>query len=317
MLAPLFLSLASAQSGGVLKVRVTYPDDRPCTVQVHVQLMSSASTTVVEESFTNQEAMAEFDDVAAGTYHVIVSGQGIEEADSGIFEVDHRRSSQSIFVVVKPTPDEKQAASGGKGSSTVASADLNIPANAAKEFDKATELMAKQDWKKAIEQLNKAVAIYPQYAAAYNNLGAIYARQGDRDHEREALQKAVSLNDHFAPAFVNLAKMDIADHDLPGAEALLEKATSTDPLNSPTLILLANVELLNQHYDQSIANCRKAHSLPGPHAMAHYIAAHALQDKNESSEAAAELQTFLKEEPNGGMSDAVRKQLSSLQAQPH
>jgi cytochrome c-type biogenesis protein CcmH/NrfG len=99
------------------------------------------------------------------------------------------------------------------------------------------------------------------------------------------------------------------------AESLLDRASSADPANAQTLTLLANVELLQQHYDQSIAVCRKVHSLPGSHALVHYIAAHAFEHEKNFSAAAAEFQTFLKEEPTGERAEAVRKQLSNLPKQ--
>jgi Tfp pilus assembly protein PilF len=314
----LLLALASAQSrgSGNLKVRVTFPDGHACNIVVRVQVMGGASSSPVAEGYTNDAGMIEFSNLEIGTYHLIVSGEGIDAADSGTFEVDNRRTSQYLYVMVKPTRNSDQANVGMSGSPTVGSADLNIPESAAKEFDKATGLMAKQDWKKAIERLNRALAIYPKYVAAYNNLGVVYARMGDRSHERDALQKAVSLNDHFAPAFINLAKMAIADRDMPQAEILLDKATAFDPANSSALILLANVELLDHHYDQAIATCHKAHNMAqDSHALAHYIAARALEHESRPTDAAAEFQTFLREEPTGDRAESVRRELAVIQNQ--
>jgi tetratricopeptide (TPR) repeat protein len=321
--APLLLVLLLLPSAltqnrsGSLKVRVTLPDGRACNTVVRVQLMGG-STSPLADGYTNDVGMTEFNNLEIGNYHLIVSGEGIEQTDSGMFAVDNRRTSQYLFVTVKPARNVDQGHINLPGAPLVGAADLNIPEKAAMEFDKATKLMAKQDWKKAIERLNRALAIYPKYAAAYNNLGVIYARLGDRPREREALQKAVSLNDHFAPAFVNLAKMAIADRDMPQAETLLDKATAFDPASSPTLILLANVELLDHHYNQAIATCQKAHSLAqDSHALAHYIAARALQHENRPSDAAAEFQIFLQEEPTGERAEAVRKELADLHSQIH
>jgi tetratricopeptide (TPR) repeat protein len=247
---------------------------------------------------------------------LIASGEGIENTDSGVFEVDARRTSQSVYMNLSRAQDRGQTTTSALGVSTIAKGDLNIPESAAKEFDKATDLMAKQDWTKAIDRLNKALALHPQYAAACNNLGVIYARLGDRNREREALQKAVSLNNHFAPAFVNLARMAIADHDMPGAEGFLKKAITAEPTNAQTLVLLANVELLEGHYDQAIADCRRAHSLgQNSHALAHYIAARAFEHQNRPADAVTEFQTFLREEPSGERAGAVRQELSNLQTQ--
>jgi|CZKR01.1.fsa_nt_gi tetratricopeptide (TPR) repeat protein len=311
-----FVSLAAAQQNGNLRVEVVFADGRRCNIAVHVQLMSSAGTSIAAESYTNDSGTTELYNLEPGTYHLVISGQGIETADSGVFEVDSRKLTQSINVTVRRLQEADDTTKNVPGSSTVAAADMNIPESAAREFNKAIDLMKRQEWQKAIERLNRAVGIYPQYAAAWNNLGAAYARLGDRSHEQEALEKAVSLNDHLAPAFVSLAKLAIADRNMGRAENLLDKANSADPANAQMLTLLANVELLQQHYDQAIAACRKVHSLPGgSHAVVHYIAAHALEHENHFSDAVTEFQTFLKEEPTGERAEAVRKQLSSLQAQ--
>lgn len=318
LLLLLLLSPVAAQfRTGNLKVRVTFTDGRRCDIPVHIQLMGGASTSPVAETYTNDAGMAEFDNLEVGTYHMVASGEGIEDSDSGVFEVDARRTSQSFYMAVTRVRDRKHVKGGGPDATTIAAADLNIPESAAREFDKATGFMAKHDWKKAIERLNKALDLYPQYAAAYNNLGVIYARLGERDREREALQKATTLNDHFAPAFVNLARMAITDRNFPAAEAFLDKAAGMDPANSQTLVLLANVELLDRHYDQAIANCRKAHSLvQESHALAHYIAARAFEHKNQPSDAVVEFQTFLSEEPSGERAEAVRKELIGLHTHP-
>ena len=196
-------------------------------------------------------------------------------------------------------------------------ADMNIPKAAHKQFDKASESITREEWKKAIGQLDRAIEIYPQYVEAYNNLGVVYARMGDRTSERTALQKAVGLNDHFAPAWVNLARMAIVDRDFPTAETLLNKASALAPTDFQTLLILANVELMNLHYDQAIANCRKVHSMgQDSHALVHFIAARALEHEGRIPDAADELETFLKEEPSGVRADAARRELASLQRQP-
>jgi tetratricopeptide (TPR) repeat protein len=310
----LSLSPASAQlRSGSLKVRITFPDGHACNIIVRVQLMSGGSTSPLAEGYTNNAGMTEFNNLEIGNYHLIVSGEGIEEADSGPFEVSNRRGSQYQYVVVKRVKDANEP-NNAPGPPTVSAVDLNIPENAAKEFDKGTELMAKENWRKAIERFSKALAIYPKYAAAYNNLGVVYARMGERSQEREVLKKAIEVNDHFAPAIVNLARMAIADRDMPQAETLLERAISADPKNTLTLILLANVELLDHHYEMAIANCRKAHSLAqDPHALAHYIAGRALEHQNRPLDAAAEFQIFLQEEPTGERAESVRRELAILQ----
>jgi len=304
-----------AQSGsgsqdrtGSIRVRVTPGDARTCNIRATVSLVSTSGAHIAED-LTNSDCEVYFVNVAPGSYHVTVSGAGIENSDSGRFDLDsHRRQDLDINIT-----HTKEADHGAAGP-LVAAVDLNIPEGARKEFEKANQFVAKGNWQKAIERLNKAIAIYPDYAEAYNNLGVVYGRLGDRTRNLEALQKAVSLNDHFAPAYLNLARMAIADRDLVQAEALLDKAVAIEPTNSQMLVLLANTELLNHHYDQALANCRKAHSgAQGPHAVAHYVAARVFEYENRPTDAVAELQTFLSEETPGPRADMARKEITALQ----
>jgi tetratricopeptide (TPR) repeat protein len=317
MLAPCaFTQVAPPMSisTGNLKVHVTFTDDRAANIRAHVELMSGMSNNPVAESFTNDQGMAEFFNVQIGNYHLVVTGEGIEKTESSMFEVDFRKLSQHIFVSVKRLQESEPAVSEPLGQSISAS-DLKIPENAKKEFDNASELIAREDWKNAIERLNKALAIYPNYVEAYNNLGVAYSRLGDRFHEREALQKAISLNDHFAPALVNLARISMIDRNYPEAETLLSKATIMDPATQ-ALTLLAQVQLLNGHYDDAIASSRKVHLRSHKqYAVVHYIAARAFEHQKRAQDAVGELETFLKEEPEGERSVLVRKELANLQAQ--
>lgn len=320
LLLPLIIGpCALAQFGGAgrsgnLQVRVTFSDGRHCNIHAHVILMAQSSTSRVAEAYTNDSCMTEFNHLQIGNYHIVVSGEGIQDADSGVFEVDERKISQFVYVTVRPQVEAGAAEQAG-GGPTVAVVDLNIPENARKEYEKAAEPISKGQWKKAKDFILKALAIYPKFAAAYNDLGVVYGRLGDRLHERESLQQAVSLNDHFSEAYVNLGKMDIVERNFPDAEQFLDKAASSDPKNPATLMLLANVELLNRHFDDAIANCRKVHGMShGGQTLVHYIAARALLHENRPADAITELRTFLVEEPMGQRADAARKELSELQA---
>jgi hypothetical protein len=293
---------------GSIRVRVTPGDARTCNIRATVSLVSTSGAHIAED-LTNSDCEVYFVNVAPGSYHVTVSGTGIDNSDSGRFDLDSRRR-QDLDINITHTKEADHGAAGP----LVAAVDLNIPEGARREFDKANQFVAKGNWQKAIERLNKAITIYPEYAEAYNNLGVVYGRLGDRTRNLEALQKAVSLNDHFAPAYLNLARMAIADRDLVQAESLLDKAVAIEPTNSQMLVLLANTELLNHHYDRALANCRKAHSgAQGPHAVAHYVAARVFEYENRPTDAVAELQTFLSEETPGPRANVARKEMTALQ----
>lgn len=323
LLVPVFLLLslhASSQMRGLgsgnLKVRVVYTNDRALEIRVRVQLMSAASNEPIAEVFTDDHGEAEFSRIGIGSYHVIVSGEGIQEADSGAFAVDPRKDTQSVLITVRRTGEGEQSLQ--LSGSTVSATELNIPPEAKVWFDDATSLMTKQSWKEAVEKLQRAVEIYPKYVDAYANLGVVYARLGEWDQEREALNKALSFNDRFAPALLNLGMLEIRQKHYAEAERVLTRASAANPTNVQTLALLAQSQLLDTHYEAAIATTRKAHTMPhNRYAIVHYIAARAFLHEELTPNAIAEFKLMLKEEPSGDRADAVRKELANLESQAH
>ncbi len=295
-----------------IRVRVISSDGHTCDFQASVSLMTISGAHVAQD-MTNAECEVYFGNVLAGSYHVAVSGAGIEQSDSGRFDIDST-GHQDVDVNIKHAGLVNQSGPTGPASPLVATVDLNIPESARKEFDKANQFVTKGNWQRAIERLNRAIAIYPQYAQAYNNLGVAYGHLGDRVRNIEALQKAISLNDHFAAAYLNLARVAIVDRDFPQAEVLLNKATAIDSTDPQILGALANMELLDHHYEQALATCRRAHSTArGEHAVVHYVAARIFEQENRPLDAVAELRVFLSEEQSGPRADAARKEMIALQ----
>ena len=290
-----------------VRVRVAFANGG-CEFSTHVRMMSLAGPTL--EGVANEQCVVEFQNVAVGTYRIVVSGKHVAETDAGTVGLD---SGTTEFEVKVRGYDEPERAYGVPFNALVSTADLGVPARARKELDKANELVAKQELARAVQRLNKAIEVYPGYAVAYNNLAVIYARQGDRVREFEALQKAISLNDHFAMAYVNLGRMHITASDFPAAERALDKASTYDPTDPMTLVLLSYAEFMDQRFDEAIATSRKAHTLEKSHAFVHRVAARAFEKKRQGADAIAELELFLKEEPTGPRAEAARQELQVVQ----
>ncbi len=306
---------SSISSVGNVHIHVVLSDDRDAGPYLLVRLIAGSSSMAVGTSYTDDRGEAQFLGVPVGDYHVEVSGDGIQAKESDVFEVDDRKMSQAQYVVVSRTGE-----SGPKPlstqSPTVSAADLNVSPKARKEVDKANEEMALHNWKKALEHLNKAVSLAPQYATAYNNMGVLYDKMGDIPHEEEALQKAVSLDGHFAPALLNYGKLCLRQKNPLQAETLLQRAASSDPNDAEIVTLLSYAEFMNRHFDAAINNALQAHSSGRDHsAFLHYIAARAYQQENQQQRALAEFEDFLKEEPKGPRADLVRADVARMQQQ--
>jgi tetratricopeptide (TPR) repeat protein len=288
-----------------LKLRLKFTGGG-CDPTAHVQLMGTSGPLL--DGRPNEQCEVDFANLPSGTYHVEISGQGFSQTDEFITTTN---LSTDLEVEIKGGNDPMTAAPAGP---TVSAADLSVPAKALKAFDKSNALINRQDFPNAIQSLNRAIAIYPSYAAAYNNLGAIYARLGDRDKEREALEKAIRLDSHLAAAYLNLGRMHIAAKDFPAAEAALQQAVANNPTDPIGLVLLSYCQFEDHHLDDAIASSHRAHALKGGHASVHLIAAKSFEQKHDAPGAIAELEVFLKEEPTGERADQARKDLQILYA---
>lgn len=326
-LAPVLISLlmptaqAQFRSGagsisnvGNVHIHVVFGNDQHAGGYLLVRLMNGSSNTVIATTYTDDRGEAQFLGVPVGIYHVQISGDGIQTKESDTFEVDDRKLSQAQYVVVSQVEEAGPKALSSQ-SSTVSARDLNVDPKARKEVDKANEEMAQHNWKKALEHLNKAIAIAPQYATAYNNLGVLYDKMNDIPHEEEALQKAVNLDGHFAPALLNYGKLCLRQKNPLEAETLLQRAASSDPNDVEIMTLLAFAEYLNRHFEAAIRDALQAHSSGRSHSpFLHYIAARAYQQENQQQQALAQFQDFLKEEPKGPRADQVRADIAKIQS---
>lgn len=303
---------ADPSSVGNISVHVELPGNQPAGRHLRVRLMSGSGSTPVSENFTNEQGNAQFISVPIGEYHVVVSGDGIQEADSGQFEIDRRKLSQSVFVTVRPL--DQGATPQAAGPATVSKADLAIPSRAQKEFNRASDAIAHQDWPQAVQHLQRAIEIYPSFAMGYNNLGVVYGHMNDLQKERESFQRAIDLDSRFAPGYVNLAKLALREQDVAQAEALLEDANRADSNNEEIMTLLAQAQLLNKHFDAAILTAHEVHARPHEKfAIIHYIAARAEERAGRPQEAIVELKQFLAEEPSGARADHVRQEMAQLQ----
>jgi tetratricopeptide (TPR) repeat protein len=298
-----------------LRVRVSFSDHAPCDLSTRVMLTGGMGLAAAEGS-VNGECVAEFFDVPSGKYRVTVSGAVTTSADQKDVEVNPV-TSQDLEVRAKHSEDADPI-HWGASASFVPVTDLGVPANAAREFERANRLIAKQDWDKATERLHKGLALYPRYAAGYNNLGAIYSQLGNEAQAREALEKAIALDDHLAPAYVNLGRLSFLQKDFPSAESLLTRAITLAPAaNADELFLLAYSELTDHHLDQALRTSRQGHATKlDRHALLHLVAANAYEQQSKIAASISELELYLSEEPSGPEADKARNALTKFQAQP-
>ena len=295
-----------------IQVRIHWPNGRAVKDPVHVQLVNSAGIPIAG-TYTMQDGMAEFRNQKFGTYQLKLDGATIEDALTARFQVVPGEGTHMEWVNVKPKQTDAGTSPDGPVSMSVA--EMNIPENARKEMEKGMEYFDKNQYKDADKHFQKAVELYPKYARAWNNIGVIKAKAGDRAGAMDAWKKAIDADDKFAGAYFNLARVSIANKQPAEAQALIEKGLIGNPGDPEGLFLLTSAQAMQGNWDDALATAKKVHAKEHKAFVdVHMIAAQGYAAKGQPREAIAEYELFLKEDPDSPKAAMVRQKMAQLQA---
>ena len=311
-----FAQRASQRNSQVdIRVHVTYADERPASQQLRVDLLD-ASGVAAMEAFTDDSGQAHFHITGCGNLRVKVSGMGIEEAVSDDVQINPLDSFKPVYVQVHPTSDSDSNSNSKPGNRAMTSAsELKIPPAARKWFEKGLEAFQQKDYKKAVELFQKATSTYPEYDAAYDNLGVSLMNLARTDEARAAFAHAVQLNDKNPDADRNYSRLLISDEQYVAAKEFLQKALMVQPQDPSSLILLAIAQLRTGDYDGALHSALQIHRVSHEgYAVAHYVAGRAFESKHELQNATTEYQMYLRESPNGPEAGQVRAGLARVSA---
>ena len=167
--------------------------------------------------------------------------------DAGIAAIEQMKAAQTKLA---QTPKDQQdpvkaqiTAAGGTAVTELSAAlELEKPEDANRpivlsRLGEAYESMGK--WQEAADTYQKAIALKPDTAANYNNLGNDLAKLGKVDDARTAYQKYVDLNPADAAlAWRNFGTVLYNSNRMKESIEPLQKATTLDPKNATAWLLL-------------------------------------------------------------------------------
>jgi tetratricopeptide (TPR) repeat protein len=199
---------------------------------------------------------------------------------------------------------------------TVSATSLSAPKDAKKAYDKGHRAVENNKLPEAQQELEKAVQLHPQYAAAWLDLGWVYAQQNALDKARHAFEQARTADGMFVPAYVGLASIAVRESRWAEAAEFSAHATQLDGVDFPAAFYyncLANYRLGNM--EQAEKSARKAETLGAQHAFPQVslLLGVMLANRQDYANAADELRAYLKAAPTAPNADKVRQQLAEVE----
>jgi Flp pilus assembly protein TadD len=117
-----------------------------------------------------------------------------------------------------------------------------FPGRAATWYFAASASFLKDDVNAALPLVNRAIELDPNYADAYNLLGAIRGTAGDIAAAREAFRTSLRLDSRDVVTYLNLAQLETAAGEKDAAAGLFAEALSLDPSSAAARDGLAAAE---------------------------------------------------------------------------
>jgi len=202
----------------------------------------------------------------------------------------------------------------GMSGSVVGVASLLVPAGALKEFNRGTDDERSNRLKSATQHLEKAVAKYDKFAAAWNELGKISLMNHDAVEARRAFEKAIAADPQFIPPYLSLASLAIQNKEYERGVVSAGKALELDPRLGIASYLEAVANFNLNRLDAAEKSARAAEKEPNQGIpQLHALLANILLRKQDYANAAVEMRTYLREFPQGQFAGEMQKKLEEIE----
>jgi tetratricopeptide (TPR) repeat protein len=274
----------------------------------------------------NGEQFQMSDDSGAFSFRRLQGGRYVVVVDAGsefevhseavdLIEPAQRRGTPGITVPVYITLQPRRVSSSGAPGTVDAKAG-GLPEAARELYKQAMESAKSGDPKKAIEDLNKALEIYPNFMAALNQLGVQYMEVKEWGKAVEALRKAIGIAPEAFHPRLNYGIVLLQLKDYKAAAAELSIAVQKDGSSGPAHFHLGRVMVSLANYDAAEIELRRTISIGGEEAVeAHRYLGAVYIEKHDSARAADELEAYLKLAPKAKDADRIRTIVKDLRSQ--
>jgi tetratricopeptide (TPR) repeat protein len=197
----------------------------------------------------------------------------------------------------------------------VSAAELSIPEAARKEYAKAEQRLAAHDAPAAVSHLDRAVEIAPQFASAWNNLGAIAYQEKDYERAEECFREALKHDPRLFPPLVNLGGTLLSQRKLDEALETNITAVAQNPNDALAQAQLGQSYYYLEQLDRAEVHLRKAKTLDPNHvSYPQLLLSKVYQRLKQPAAAVRELQEFLALHPDSKLVPYVRRQIDVSRA---
>lgn len=120
---------------------------------------------------------------------------------------------------------------------TISATTAQAPGAARKAFEKSQQQQRQGKWEEAQKSLEKAVAIYPKFAAAWFELGRVQLQKNDLPAARHCFQQSIAADAKYVSPYLVLTQLAQHDQNWQELAVVSDKLLALNPVSFPDVWL--------------------------------------------------------------------------------
>ena len=297
--------LSGGEGNIMLQGRIYFPSGQSAsgrTIKVSLESVSSFGSN--NTTAPDQDGVFRFNGLTPGDYTVVVdAGKEFERAREpvGIYAGTSGKIVQ-VTIQLQPKIDSSNPMFAG------------VPSNALNLYQKGMAAAKKNDAKAAAESLSAAVAAYPNFAIALNDLANQYMLMKQWDKAIETYQALLKLKPDDTTVHQNLGIAAYNKKSMEEAETHFRKALELKSPGPTAHYYLGLIFVSTKRYPQAVPEFEAAIANGGENlALAHKFLG-GLYMTTKPQQAADELEKYLKLDPKAPDADRIKGTIKDLRS---
>jgi len=273
-----------------------------------------ATTPFADHTLTDSRGRFHFHKLQPGAYTVSVLVPGRGEARRTI-EVGPSQADQKgrVTITLQLSDSHFEGRDALRRGHVVSAKQLAIPDKAVHEYEEAQKRLARRDVSGAIEHLQRAVELAPEYSAAWNNLGTIAYQTRKYPQAEEYFRKALASDPEAFEPLVNLGGVLVTEAKAEEALPFNLHAVLTRPNDALANSQLGMTYLLLGKTGQAEKYLSAAKRIDPAHfSHPQLLLAEIHLRRGERAAAADELEDFLRRHPDAPQAERIKAQIAKL-----
>jgi len=293
--------------GKLIFSTVNAPDER---IEVNLEQRFQR----IQTTFTDSLGQFYFRSLGPGAYIVSIRYSGYEDVNQQV-EIYSNMTSTNVAIQMQPVLALKRTNNAFDGDDPdvvdVKQLGKTYPKKAMQEYEKSLEQNRKGDRTRAIQHLEEAIKIAPDFYHAHNNLGVAYlALQRFRDAEKQ-YRIAKELNPSAQQPLVNLGILFITESDSRRAEGRdvygkllddamdsLDEAIKMKPGSATAHFYLGTAYYKSDFFKEAEESLKKACELDPTLSVARLMLVNVYLKQKRWNDLVAQIDIFIKQNPN-------------------